>query len=84
MRVALPGTVSRYGTANGTSFSCPLTAGVVARLLQVNPGATPDDVAGVLRATSSQAGRPDNLLGWGIVNANAAATAWTPAGAGGR
>jgi len=84
VRVALPGSVSRYGTANGTSFSCPLTAGVVALLLQVNPGATPDDVAGVLRATSSQAGRPDNLLGWGIVNANAAATAWTPAGAGGR
>lgn len=82
VRVALPGTVSRYGTANGTSFSCPLTAGVVALLLQVNPGATPDDVAGVLRATSSQAGRPDNLLGWGIVNANAAATAWTPAAAG--
>ena len=77
VKVALPGSVSRYGTANGTSFSCPLTAGVVALLLQVNPGASPDDVAGVLRATASQAGMPDNLLGWGIVNASAAAKAWT-------
>ena len=78
VKVALPGSVSRYGTASGTSFSCPLTAGVAALLLQVNPGASPDDVAGVLRATASQAGAPDNLLGWGIVNASAAATAWTP------
>jgi subtilisin family serine protease len=76
VKVALPGSVSRYGTASGTSFSCPLTAGVVALLLQVNPGASPDDVAGVLRATASQAGAPDNLLGWGIVNGSAAATAW--------
>ena len=78
VRVALPGTVNRYGSASGTSFSCPLTAGAVALLLQLNPTATPDDVAGVLRATASQAGHPDKLLGWGIVNAQAAATAWTP------
>jgi subtilisin family serine protease len=76
--VAMPGTVSRYGTANGTSFSCPLVAGVVALLLQVNPGATPEDIAGVLRSTSGQAGRPDNQLGWGIVNAEVAVKAWLP------
>jgi len=76
VRVAFPGSVSRYTTANGTSFSCPLTAGVVALLLQVNPGASPDDVAGVLRATASQAGAPDNLLGWGIVDARTAAAGW--------
>jgi subtilisin family serine protease len=81
VRVALPGTVNRYGTANGTSFSCPLTAGVVALLLHLNPAASVDDVAGVLRATSSQAGAPDRLLGWGIVNAHAAAAAWMPAAA---
>jgi subtilisin family serine protease len=78
VRVALPGTVNRYGTANGTSFSCPLTAGVVALLLQVNPGAGVDDVAAVLKATASQAAAPDNLLGWGIVNAHAATLGWSP------
>ena len=81
VKVALPGTVSRYGTASGTSFSCPLTAGVVALLLQLNPPASPEDVAGVLRATASQAGMPDNLLGWGIINARAAALGWMPAAA---
>jgi subtilisin family serine protease len=77
VKVALPGTASRYATASGTSFSCPLTAGVVALLLQINPGASPDDVAGVLKTTASQVSAPDNLLGWGIVNAHAAALGWT-------
>jgi subtilisin family serine protease len=77
VKVALPGTVDRYGTANGTSFSCPLAAGVVALLLQINPAATVDEVTGVLRATSSQRGAPDNLLGWGLLDARAAAGAWT-------
>jgi serine protease AprX len=81
VRVAVPGTVNRYGTANGTSFSCPLTAGVVALLLQVNPGASVDDVAAVLKATASQAADPDNLLGWGIVNAHAATMGWTSSAA---
>jgi subtilisin family serine protease len=78
VKVAYPGSVSRYGLADGTSFSCPLTAGVVALLLQVNPGATPDDIAGVLRSTAGQRARVDNLLGWGIVNAEAAVQAWLP------
>ncbi|PYQ17423.1 MAG: hypothetical protein DMF80_00720 [Acidobacteria bacterium] len=80
-KVAFPGTVNRYGTASGTSFSCPLTAGVVALLIEINPGAGVDDVAGVLRATASQASAPDNLLGWGLVNARAAALGWLPAAA---
>ena len=73
--VAAPGTVSAYRTANGTSFSCPLAAGAVALILQINPEAPPDVVTSVLRATASQAGAPDKLLGWGLVNAPAAA--WT-------
>ena len=34
-----------YGVASGTSFSCPLTAGVVALILQAHPTYTVDDVA---------------------------------------
>jgi subtilisin family serine protease len=81
VKVAFPGTVDGYARASGTSFSCPLTAGVVALLLEINPGVAVDDLAGVLKATASQAGAPDNLLGWGIVNARAAAAAWLPAAA---
>jgi subtilisin family serine protease len=78
VKVAYPGTVNGYGLADGTSFSCPLTAGVVALLLQVNPAATPDDIAGVLKSTAGQRDKVDNLLGWGIVNAEAAVKAWLP------
>lgn len=70
--------VATYARVSGTSFSCPLTAGVAALLLQARPGYTVDQVLAVLRSTASQAGSPDNLLGWGIVNAAAAAAAPAP------
>jgi serine protease AprX len=72
VKIARPDSRTGYTTANGTSFSCPLTAGVVALLVQANPSATVDQVFGALRSTASQAARPDNLLGYGIVDALAA------------
>lgn len=58
-----------YRYADGTSFSCPLTAGVAALLLQAHPEATAAQVRDALRASGSQSAAPNNLLGWGIVNA---------------
>jgi serine protease AprX len=69
---------SGYSSVAGTSFSCPLTAGVVALVLQAHPEYRPDQVGYVLKTTASQASRPDNLLGWGIVNALAAIQATAP------
>jgi subtilisin family serine protease len=66
---ASPFSVSGYTGVSGTSFSCPLTAGVAALLVQARPTATVDEIAQALRSTASQAGAPDNLLGFGIVNA---------------
>jgi serine protease AprX len=51
---------------------------VVALLLQANPSLTPDQVGAALKATASQAAAPDNMLGWGIVNALAAVSTVTP------
>jgi subtilisin family serine protease len=65
-------TTSSYGAFSGTSLSCPLVAGVVALLLQAHPAYSVDDVLLALRATSSQSALPDNLLGWGIIDAVAA------------
>ena len=62
----------RYAYADGTSFSSPLVAAVVCQMLQVNPALTPIQVRDVLRATASQAESPDNALGWGIIDAEAA------------
>jgi serine protease AprX len=58
-----------YGRSNGTSFSCPLTAGVVALILQAHPTYTVDQVLTALRSSGNQAANPDNLLGWGIIDA---------------
>jgi len=75
VKVASPRSPSQYGSASGTSFSCPLTAGVAALVLQAHPDYTPEQVAAVLRDTASNAASPNNLLGWGIVDALAAVRA---------
>jgi subtilisin family serine protease len=72
---AAPDTPRSYTSVSGTSFSCPLTAGVVALVLQARPAATVTEVGDALRSTASQSGRPDNLLGWGIVDATRAVQA---------
>jgi subtilisin family serine protease len=79
VKVAAPNSTTGYLSANGTSFSCPLTAGVVALLLQANPQASVDQVFQALRSTATQAGRPDNLLGYGVVDALAALRVLAPA-----
>ena len=61
-----------YGQGRGTSFSAPMIAGVVAQILQVNSALRPRAVWDVLTSTASQSNSPDNLLGWGIVDAEAA------------
>jgi serine protease AprX len=63
---------NQYGRASGTSFSCPLTSGVAALVLSAHPEFTPIQVRDAIRNTASRASRPDNLYGWGIVNAWAA------------
>ena len=55
----------------GTSVSTPLATGVVALLLQAFPLATPKDITRALRSTASQAGKPDNTAGYGIIHAKA-------------
>jgi hypothetical protein len=41
-------------------------------MLQVNPDLGPIQVRTILRETASQASTPDNRLGWGIIDADAA------------
>lgn len=78
VRVAAPGGPSSYALVNGTSFSCPLTAGVVALVLQAHPTYTVDQVLSLMRSTARNAAAPNNLIGWGIVDALAAVTAPAP------
>jgi subtilisin family serine protease len=68
----------QYNVSNGTSFSCPLTAGAVALVLQAHPDWSVDEVLAVVRRTARNAQSPDRLLGYGIVDAKAAVDAARP------
>ena len=53
---------------SGTSYACPILAGMAAGFWQANPTLTAQQVIAALRATASQANNPDNVLGYGIPN----------------
>jgi len=72
--VASPTDDTLYTYNSGTSFSCPITAGVAALLLSAKPSLTPVAVRDALRSTASNASTPTRLMGWGIINALAAIT----------
>ncbi|MBN1406276.1 MAG: S8 family serine peptidase [Calditrichaceae bacterium] len=61
-----------YTLSNGTSFSCPLTSGAIALLLNAYPQLTPEQIYDAVISTASQSTYPDNLLGYGIINIEAA------------
>ncbi|MBK8416394.1 MAG: S8 family serine peptidase [Bacteroidetes bacterium] len=52
--------------ANGTSFSSPLMAGMVATLWQCHPNATNMEIINAIQQSASQFTSPDSLLGYGI------------------
>ncbi len=64
---------SEYTYSSGTSFSCPLTSGVCALVLSVHPELTPDQVKEALKMTANNKDNPNNVYGWGLVNAYDAA-----------
>ncbi|GGS74103.1 S8 family peptidase [Streptomyces cinerochromogenes] len=65
-----------YEPVNGTSPACALAAGVVALMYAKNPKLTPDQANDVLIATTHRpAGGGSALLGYGLINADAAVTA---------
>ncbi|MBS1680664.1 MAG: S8 family peptidase [Bacteroidetes bacterium] len=53
-------------TGNGTSFSCPLVAGLVADLHQMFPQESANDIRNRLILMSTQRLQPDNRIGYGI------------------
>jgi hypothetical protein len=72
VRVASSTITTGYTTASGTSFSCPLAAGVAALVVHARPNATPMQIMNSMRSTASRAATPDNQYGWGILDALAA------------
>jgi subtilisin family serine protease/subtilisin-like proprotein convertase family protein len=75
-RVVFPDSDTQYTVASGTSFSCPLAAGVAALVLARVPDLSPVQVREALRMTADRADDPDNDTGWGILDAYGAVTYW--------
>jgi serine protease AprX len=57
-----------YLSANGTSFACPTTSGIVALMLEANPQLTPDDVVTILRQTANPMPYEERVVGAGYVD----------------
>jgi len=66
-----------YGAVNGTSFSSPITAGVLALMMSKNPNLTPSQLSNILLSTATDLGDAgwDQYYGRGLVNAAAAVQA---------
>ena len=56
----------RLGRASGTSFSSPVTAGMVACLMQALPSLKPVEIIRLLHSSSTRYNHPDNIFGYGI------------------
>jgi len=61
---------STYAYVDGTSFSCPLTAGLVGLIWSADPTLTPDEVEAILKSSSDDIGNTgvDNVHGYGRIN----------------
>lgn len=73
------GSGNGYRSGQGTSYACPLVAGVAAQMLSAHPDLTPLQVNEALRMTADRATAPDNEYGYGLIDARAAITYWGPA-----
>lgn len=71
---AVLNTVGNVTRGSGTSFACPILAGMVAGLWQANPALSAQQIIMALRSTASQSSAPDNNLGYGLPNFNSANT----------
>ncbi len=67
--VARMGEGNYYDFSNGTSFATPITAGVCALILSAHPELTAMQVREALRNTANNSTSPNNVYGWGLVNA---------------
>jgi subtilisin family serine protease len=63
-------TGSGYGSVSGTSFSAPLTAGLIGLIWSADPSLTPDQVEEILKDGCDDLGSAgvDNTFGYGRIN----------------
>jgi subtilisin family serine protease len=68
VNTALINTNGTVTGGNGTSYACPVIAGLVACLWQAFPQRTNMEIVQAVKASASQYTSPDNRMGYGIPN----------------
>ena len=63
---AYQNTMGNINTGNGTSYSTPLLAGLIACLWQAHPDKSNMDIIGMVKRSASHFQKPDSLYGYGI------------------
>lgn len=63
------GSTGYINSSSGTSLACPMVAAACALILSVNPDLSPIQVREILKSTADNSSSPDNLTGWGIIDA---------------
>ncbi|MEL1254445.1 S8 family serine peptidase [Flavobacterium sp. DGU38] len=66
--VVISDTSGNIGTSQGTSFSCPIMAGMIACLWQAFPEKTNQEIRNMVMQSSDKYLTPDNNYGYGIPN----------------
>ena len=69
-----------YAAVSGTSFACPITAGLCGLIWSRNPTLTPAQVESIIRGSCKDLGTAglDDVYGYGRIDASAAITATPP------
>lgn len=64
------GSDTDYASVSGTSFACPLTAGLLGLIFSANPSQTPDQAEEALKKGTRDLGAAgvDNIYGYGLIN----------------
>lgn len=77
IRTTSSGGDTAYSYVSGTSFACPITAGLCGLIWSKNPNLTPVEVENILRSTCRDLGAAgvDNVFAHGRINASAALAA---------
>ena len=75
----LPMFIPEFWWNHGTSLAAPIAAGIAALVLSAHPELTNRRVIEAIKHTSSKSENPDNLLGWGVPDAEKAVTYFGPA-----
>lgn len=66
--VVVSNALGNIGTANGTSFSCPIITGMIACLWQAFPSKTNKEIRQMVLQSSDRYNAPDSAYGYGIPN----------------